>query len=193
MAVPEEDRVGPALMHRPVARARAEAYAALAMVFYPPTLCWCRGLRQVITTLGRVMLWYPQAQSAGRVHDLYRWRDTPAGAASEEYTRLFGESGPPALTAGLERMADLCTREAKAWTLRDEAAARDWLQQQWDLLQDLNQVLASAAQAATEGVFGTLLRTTWGYTALDERLVTMLLMASRDHRLEGPRALRAEG
>ncbi len=193
MAAPEEDRVGPGVMHRPVARARAEAYAALAVVFYPPTLCWCRGLRQVITTLGRVMLWYPQAQLAGQVHGLYRWRETPAGTASEEYVRLFGEAGPPALTAGLERMTDLCTREAEAWALRDEAAARDWLRQQRDLLQNLNQVLASATQAATEGVFGALLRTTWGYTALDERLVATLLMASRDHRAEGPRAVRAEG
>ncbi len=185
--------MGSGVTHRPVARARAEAYAALAVVFHPPTLCWCRGLRQVITALGRVILWYPQAQLEGQVHALYRWRETPAGAASEEYTRLFGEGGPSALTADLERMADLCTRETRAWTLRDEAAARDSLRLQRDLLLNLNQALSVAAQAATEGVFGTLLRTICGYTVLDERLVTTLLMASRDHRVEGPRAVRAEG
>ena len=185
--------MGPAAMHRPVARARAEAHAALAMAFCPPTLCWCRRLRQVITTLGRVMLWYPQAQLEGQVHGLYRWRDSPAGTASEEYTRLFGEAGPRALTDGLERMAGLCAREAKAWTLPDEAAARDWMRQQRDLLPNLNQVFSQAAQAATEGVFGTLLRTTWGYTVLEERLVTTLLMATRDHSVDGPRALQAEG
>lgn len=164
---------------RPVACARAEAYGALALVLRPPTLCWCRGLRRVTTALARVMIWHPQPLLEDQVVALRRWLQEPSIEATGEHRRLFGASGAQTLIEDLERMAVLCTREARAWETNDGAAARGYLLEQHSHLRSLDRSLSGIAEVAVgEGLYAILARIAWQYVVLDERLVTTLLVAA---------------
>ena len=185
--------MSPSTTHRPVARARAEAYEALALVFRLPTLCWCRGLRRVITALGRVMLWYPQPLLEEQVGALRLWLREPGSGVTEEQRRLFGGSAFQALIGDLERMATSCAREASAWTVDDGAAARRYLLQQRSLLRSLNRTLSGVAEAGNDKVYGILLRIARRYAVLDERLVAALLVASGGDRVADTLTMRARG
>lgn len=171
--------MSPSMIARPVACARAEAYAALASAFRLPTLLPSSALRRVITTLGHVMAWQPHPPLEEQIGALHLWLQEPSIDVPREHCRLFDESVLQALSTDLHRMADLCAGETRAWTMNEGGAARDCLLQEQSHLRSLDRSLCGiSGLEVNEGLYAILVRIARQYVAFDERLVAALLVAT---------------
>lgn len=170
---------------RPVARARAEAYDALAQVFRAPS-SGNRELARVIAALARVTIWHAQPGLEEEVGALRRWLQRPTDQIPEE-DRTPDASGLETFMCELECMANLCAREARAWEANDGGAAWSYLLRQRSHLRSLDLSLSGAAQAnRNDSLYAILTRVAREYVAVDRGLVGAMLVAA-EHAAPGVR------
>lgn len=177
--------MSPGAAVRSIASARAGVYAALALVFQDPTESWRRDLRRLIAALVHVAVWHSHPMLEKQVGAL-RWHLPDDGdRLTDQQHVLSGGAGRRGFISDLERMARLCTDEAKAWVANDGAAAQDYLRLEHLYLVGLARAFpAEDAPDTDEGVYSTLVRTARQYVSLDERLVASLLVAVEYARSE---------
>lgn len=169
--------MSPGTAARPVARARAEAYDALALVFRSPASCGHREITRVITALARVLVWHPQRLLEEQLGTLRRWLHAPVPPTPQAPGHGSAMSESEAFVCELECMANLCSREATAWEVNDGASARSYLLRQMSHLQHLNRALA-AEEKAREQFHAVFLGIVREYVALDGHLVAAMLVAT---------------
>lgn len=169
--------MSPGAAVRSIASARAGVYAALALVFHDPTESW-RDLRRLTAALVHVSVWHSHPMLEKQVGALRRHLLDGGDHLTDQHRGLCSGAGRWDLSRNFERMARLCTDEAKAWVANDGTAAQGYLRLEHLSLEDLTRSFPAEDAPDTDvGAYSTLVRIARQYVSLDERLVASLLVA----------------